>query len=523
MTKKLFKAFTVLMSLSLIGIIFIQAYYITNLFENEKERFTFTVKKALNFVSKKIEDEEYRDYVYKFRSLMAKGVAVDVDTSSMVKFYLKQNDTLHSESYVYTNDILEKNLKLTTSLFGSHVDTISLKRVLTDREANTYNYTSLNGVENLDVMLSQIGKISSSDEVLFQTTYLDISSRVPVEDRITKEEINRLLQLRLIDDNITIGYEFAIYKNNSPTSIVTDNFKIDKSTTFDVSIFFNENSDDSYRLFVDFPDSGKHVRSSIIVMLFLSILFTVVILITYLSALYQLIKQRKISDIKSDFINNMTHEFKTPIATINLALSSIKNPKVIEDKSKIFYYLNLIKEENKRMHSHVENVLRISKLEKKELSIPKEDLDLHKLIQDAIMHVELIVESREGEIKTELNAEQTIVFVNDTHFTNVLVNILDNAIKYSINAPRITVQTYNVENQIVVSVKDNGMGMSKSVQKRVFDKFYREPTGNIHNVKGHGLGLAYVKQIIDDHDGVVEVESEKGKGSTFIVKLPISK
>jgi len=256
-------------------------------------------------------------------------------------------------------------------------------------------------------------------------------------------------------------------------------------------------------------------------MTLLSVIFTLIIIIAYASALYQLLKQRKISEIKTDFINNMTHEFKTPIATINLALDSIKNPKIIDDKEKVMRYLNMIKDENKRMHAQVENVLRISKLEKNELNISKERLNLHDLLLDAITHVELIVENKNGFIKTDMNAEKPYVLANESHFTNVIVNILDNAIKYSPEEPKIEVSTENVGANILLKVKDHGSGMSKAAQKRVFEKFYREHTGNIHNVKGHGLGLAYVKRIVDDHHGHVSVESEKGKGSTFIIKLPI--
>jgi two-component system phosphate regulon sensor histidine kinase PhoR len=257
-------------------------------------------------------------------------------------------------------------------------------------------------------------------------------------------------------------------------------------------------------------------------MILLSVIFTSIIILAYTSALYQLVKQRKISEIKSDFINNMTHEFKTPIATINLALDTIRNPKVIDDKDKVKRYLTMIKEENKRMHAQVENVLRISKLEKNELSISKDRVKLHDLIEDAITHVELIVEDRKGYIKTFFDAEKSSILANETHFTNVIVNILDNAIKYSPNAPKIEVYTENVGNNIFLKIKDHGSGMSKAAAKKVFEKFYREHTGNIHNVKGHGLGLAYVKRIVEDHQGHVSVETEKDKGSTFIIKLPLT-
>ena len=254
-------------------------------------------------------------------------------------------------------------------------------------------------------------------------------------------------------------------------------------------------------------------------MALLSLLFTLIIVIAYSGAIYQLIRQKQISEIKSDFINNMTHEFKTPIATINLAVEAIRNPKIIDDK--VMRYLLMIRDENKRMHAQVENVLRISKLEKNQLDISKDRVDVHDIIQDAIAHVELIVADRGGYIETHLDAERTEVLANDMHFTNVIVNILDNAVKYSEEAPKIDIYTEVVKNNIIIKVQDQGAGMSKAVLKKVFEKFYREHTGNIHNVKGHGLGLAYVKKIVEDHQGEVYAESEKGKGSTFIIKLPL--
>ena len=217
----------------------------------------------------------------------------------------------------------------------------------------------------------------------------------------------------------------------------------------------------------------------------------------------------------------MTHEFKTPIATINLALDAIKNPKIIDDKEKVLRYLQMIKDENKRMHAQVENVLRISKLEKKELDIHKENNNIHEIIGDAIEHVNLILEDRSGSITTHFEANRTTVLLNDVHFTNVIVNILDNAIKYSPEKPIINIYTENINDFVIVKIKDNGAGMSKTAQKRIFEKFYREHTGDLHNVKGHGLGLAYVKRIIEDHNGQIFVESEKGKGSSFIIKVPL--
>ena len=250
-------------------------------------------------------------------------------------------------------------------------------------------------------------------------------------------------------------------------------------------------------------------------------MFTVVIIAAYYSAIRQLITQRQISEIKNDFINNMTHEFKTPIATINLALDAIKNPKIIDDNGKVLKYAQMIRDENKRMHAQIENILRISKLEKKELDIPKDKVELTEVLEVAIDHVSLLIEDRQGTLTTHFNSTRDTVLISPSHFTSVFVNILDNAIKYSPNAPVIEVFTENVKDTIIVKIKDQGAGMSKAATKKIFDKFYREHTGDLHNVKGHGLGLAYVKQIVDDHNGQVYVESEKGKGSTFIIKLPL--
>jgi two-component system phosphate regulon sensor histidine kinase PhoR len=256
-------------------------------------------------------------------------------------------------------------------------------------------------------------------------------------------------------------------------------------------------------------------------MAILSLVFTFIIIMAYSSAIYQILKQKRISEIKTDFINNMTHEFKTPIATINLAVEAIKKPKIIDDREKVMNYLKMIKDENKRMHAQVENVLRISKLEKNQLDISKDRMDVHDLIEDAISHVELIAMDRGGYIHKHFEAERSEILANDTHFTNVLVNILDNAIKYSPESPKVDVYTETVKNNIIIKVQDQGAGMSKAVLKQVFEKFYREHTGDVHNVKGHGLGLAYVKKIVEDHQGEVYVESEKGNGSTFFIKLPL--
>ncbi len=511
------------MSLSLIGIISIQAYYINDAVKNEKERFKFSVKGALSDVSETIENNESEKYFAKYLSL-DKEKKVDEEAVSQLLIYQKNDNT--NETLIYTSSIVEENYKLSSSLLdiGLNIDSIGLKNIIGNSSTEIYSNFDLSEKDILKSPISKIvrsGNLDDAQRLSFDKSFKAISKRTPVHQRVSEEEIQELLSDKLRKDDIDIDFEFAIYDNDLATKVSSDSFEYDERSTFSAPIFYDENNQSLYRLLINFPDDKKFILSSIIGMILLSVIFTSIIILAYSSALYQLLKQRKISEIKTDFINNMTHEFKTPIATINLALDAIKNPKVIDDKNKVVRYLTMIKEENKRMHAQVENVLRISKLEKNELNISKDRVKLHDLVDDAITHVKLIIENRQGYIKTFFEAEKSSVLANETHFTNVIVNILDNAIKYSPDAPKIEVYTENIGTNILLKIKDYGSGMSKAAAKKVFEKFYREHTGNIHNVKGHGLGLAYVKRIVDDHQGHVSVESEKEKGSTFTIKLPL--
>lgn len=507
------------MSLSLVGIIAIQAYFINDSVQNEKERFKSNVVTVLNNVSNTIEENEFEKYFSEYLSL-DKEKKTDEDAISQLLIYRKNNST--KETLIYRSNVLEENYKLSSSLFDIGLDSLDITNIIGNSSTEIYKDIG-SADKDLKSPISKIiksGTIDEAQRLSFRKNFKEVFKRKPVHKRVSKEEVESLLSERLKKYGINIDFEFAIYGNDLATKVRSENFE-KTANTYGVPIFYDENNRSLYRLLVNFPDDKKFILSSIIGMIALSIIFTSIIIVAYGSTLKQLIKQRKISEIKTDFINNMTHEFKTPIATINLALDAIKNPKVIDDKTKVMRYLSMIKEENKRMHAQVENVLRISKLEKNELNISKDRVNLHDLIEDAITHVELIVEDRQGYIKTFLNAEKSSVLANETHFTNVIVNMLDNAIKYSPDAPKIEVYTENVGSNVILKVKDHGSGMSKAAAKRVFEKFYREHTGNIHNVKGHGLGLAYVKRIVEDHQGHVSVESEKDKGSTFIIKLPL--
>ena len=226
--------------------------------------------------------------------------------------------------------------------------------------------------------------------------------------------------------------------------------------------------------------------------------------------------------MKSDFINNMTHEFKTPIATISLAADTITNSKVINDENNIRHFIGMIKKENSRMNKQVETILQIASLDKKEIEFNFEKTSLHTIIERAVETIEIQVQQRHGTLKVDLNATEDRIFGDSEHLTSLVHNLLDNAIKYSPEAPEILIQTADAGNGVILSVEDKGIGMSKSVQSKIFERFYRLSSGNIHDVKGFGLGLNYVRAIVDAHKGEITVISEPGKGSRFEIFLPFN-
>lgn len=535
MKKYTFQLLIGLMSLSLMGIILIQVYWIHDSYQNNSEQFKYRITRLIDDVSKNIKEKERFDFykkLEKYRNITGKHL----NRRDMKELYFSyvEKGKGNKEGIVYSNRISIEDFKVPTSFFDKSAD-ISLRRSSSRRKMHLYKSNDEKTEQNrvMPGIENNLSKSQKPDEEIVKNTELDDFQRTldiafndvvetyPIEKRITNQSLRQIIKEQLKVNGINTNFEYGIYKNGLCTSIHSDNFIYKESNTYSAPVFRNYENQSNYQLYVSFPKKTKYLFSDLVPFVLLSSLFTFVIIGAYANAIWQLIKQRKISEIKTDFINNMTHEFKTPIATINLALDAIKNPKIINDEQKVMRYAQMIREENKRMHAQIENILRISKLEKRELDIQKEPVNFNDVLDDAINHVGLIVEDRNGNIETQLDAKCVDILANPVHFTNVLINILDNAIKYSPNAPEIKVCTQNIKDFLIVKIQDKGLGMSKMAQKRVFEKFYREHTGNVHNVKGHGLGLAYVKQIIDDHNGIISVESEKGKGSTFSIRLPL--
>lgn len=517
----MFILIVVLMSISLIGIIAVQVYWINNAVESKKEQFKNDVQKSLGRISEKInKNEEY---------LLEKKIENFIENTGLannaqIRNYLFQEiDTTTKQKITFGATFLEENFKLPTDFLDN--DSIIYKRV--SGKKDFFQSKLIKGVDNETSVFDE-SRFSSTkrsfniEKTFFSNVYGDIRSRKPINQRISNSELKATIEEELEKRNIHLDFKYGVYsKDGLATKLKSGYYTINKKDSYPYPLFFNAENEVDYILYITFPSKNDHILSGISNILLLSLFFIFIIIIAFSSSLYQLIRQKKISEIKTDFINNMTHEFKTPIATINLALDSIKNPKIIDDKEKVLRYVQMIREENKRMHSQVENVLRISRLEKNQIDLSKEVIDMHDIIEDAITHISLLINDRNGTIDVHFNAPMPELSGNQFHLTNVVVNMLENALKYSEGAPKIDVYTESNNKYFILKIKDEGIGMSKAVQKHVFDKFYREQKGNIHDVKGHGLGLAYVKEIVEKHDGIVFVESEKGNGSTFVVKLPL--
>jgi two-component system, OmpR family, phosphate regulon sensor histidine kinase PhoR len=525
MNKLFFRLLVLLMSLSLIGIILVQVYWFNTSFRNNDEQFKFHVKQVIGNVAQKLHNREAYSFYDKYNHLKD-SIGKAPKRDDLMEFYYVQKNPRTNQTIVFSGNIVSEDFKISGGLFDKKFDKGSFKNFSSKRVTEVYNKNNIDnsGLQQSlipDVRIEKSGSLDILDNAGFEIFFKDIASAMPIQERVSKEVLSKIIKKELEEYGVKTRFEFGILSNGIVTKIKSDNFKFDKDATYSIPVFTDNEGNEKYKLLVTFPHKKKFLLSQLVSITVLSIIFTLIIIIAYTSALNQLIRQRQISEIKNDFINNMTHEFKTPIATINLALDAIRNPKIIDDKEKVFKYLEMIRDENKRMHAQVENVLRISKLEKRELNIIKESSDIEEVINDAIEHVNLILEDREGTISTHFEALRKVVLLNDVHFTNVIVNVLENAIKYTPDIPKIDIYTENIKDMVLIKIKDNGVGMSKIAQKRIFEKFYREHTGDIHNVKGHGLGLAYVKRIVDDHNGQIYVESEKGKGSTFIIKLPL--
>ncbi len=377
--------------------------------------------------------------------------------------------------------------------------------------------------------------ITKKNDILFPGDKLQLQYFKPsVIKRFSREEISDIIRMGFNKYNLqNYPFEFNVRANAINGDMVYSNnfFKYYEDTNNLRHVYALEPASGSNfenlvseeLLSVIVPNQKKLVWKEMIWFILGSILFTLIITTAFFITIRTLLKQKKLSEIKSDFINNMTHEFKTPLATISLAVDALKNEKVSGDKEKTNYFTGIIKEENKRMNKQVETILQAALLDKQEVQLNLKKLAAHDLIVSALNNINLQVEEKGGKLDVELGAEKDLILADEVHFTNLINNLLDNAVKYSKENLHIKLSTKNAGNQLKIIIEDNGIGMNKETLNRIFEKFYRAHTGNVHNVKGFGLGLSYVKTMVDAHRGSIKAESILGKGSSFCITIPLVK
>jgi two-component system, OmpR family, phosphate regulon sensor histidine kinase PhoR len=543
MNRKKFAGLIIMMLLSIMGIIWVQIVWIRNAVDIQNDGFNSRVGLSLFNAKNAIESSRKMNFFNNFMpadplsfndssadftgylsigsyssdpgnkfsiNISNQSITGGFDTGKVTtvnKSYTINNDgSIVSDSVNYTVSSTDKPGKMNIIRKGENVKTNS--RAVYVKQTEFLNWVKKRSSEFQNMSDQMINEIYQWEKTL------ELDSR----------EIDYTLRQTLAYTGIQTPYEFAIIKNG----IVQDGtFKKSQKSDFlkskyMVRLFPDNIIRQDLILSVIFPERTNYVLGSMIWILGGSLLFSLFILATFALSLYFIIRQKKISEMKSDFINNMTHEFKTPIATISLAADTITNSKVINDESSIRHFIGMIKKENNRMNKKVETILQIASLDKKEIEFKYENVSVHTIIQHALETIEIQVHQRNGEIILNLDAEEPCVYGDFEHLTNLVNNLLDNAIKYSPDTPEITICTSNCEKGIILSVEDKGIGMTKAVQSKIFERFYRQSSGNVHDVKGFGLGLNYARSIIEAHKGNINVFSEPGKGSRFEIFLPFN-
>jgi two-component system phosphate regulon sensor histidine kinase PhoR len=376
-----------------------------------------------------------------------------------------------------------------------------------------------------------IGLYSEDNYNLIKDVAQEIENKnIPLENRIPSQQIiDTLLRRELLSKSIDLSYSFwltpaknskkIIYQNivNGATSALPKN-------TFQKAIFSKDIViSDPGMLYISFPEKNAVIFSTMFATLASSAGLLLILVFIFAYTIYAIIRQKKLSEMKTDFINNMTHEFKTPVATIMIASEALKDPEVTEDPKRISRLAGIIYDENVRLGNHIERVLSVARLDKNELTLDVNNINVNDLIYAVVDSMDLQLQKKNTHISLHLDATEAEVRADELHLSNVIYNLIDNAIKYSIGKPIITISTKNIGKKLVISIADEGIGMTNDQTKRIFDQFYRVPTGNLHDVKGFGLGLNYVNAIIAQMSGNIKVFSEKDKGTTFEVMMPLNK
>jgi two-component system phosphate regulon sensor histidine kinase PhoR len=502
MNKKVIWLIVCLMSIALFGSIWLQVNWIESSIRLNEEQFDKNVYAALNTVADRLEYEEQRE-AFNY-----------MNGYSTTYFEREVRQQLEEGKVEFSLDISYEQFKSPKSVRQDLKSFV----LSSDNECNCDKCVNERIVKYAKLMRfnQEINQVPLAERI-FNLDLLDAFLKKELSNRGINTDFNYGIYSNK-EKSFVIANKHYVVEDSSPQAIqpghknlYTSKYKVD---------LFRQDVPSPGMLMVFFPAKSEYVWSAVWQNLLASILFTSIIVFCFAYTVHVIFRQKKVSEMKSDFINNMTHEFKTPIATISLAADSITSPMISGDAAKVKRFADIIKQENKRMNSQVEKVLQMAVLDKNDYQLKKTSVNMHEVIERAVENFALQVESREGVLHSNLEAENPYIEGDLTHMSNIIHNLMDNANKYSPDKPEITVSTRNKNKGIEITVEDKGMGMTKEALKHIFDKFYRVHTGNLHDVKGFGLGLSYVKAMVQAHGGQIDAKSELGKGSKFILFFP---
>ena len=522
MSNKVIWAIIALMTLSLVGLTSFQVYWINNAIKLSDERFNKDVHESLNRVAHKLERKELATV-----AVNNNFVVFSEDTAISIRKVMgnaeeEASNSTKEESYeIIVLDSSDTKEKTWTTDTKEGVRTLHFA----DSMGNvTIELTAISDSINSEITVKKVLKKTAELKAVVQN--MVTHETLDIDTRIHPKVLDSLLKVEFENKGIDIYFDFGVIDENTDHVLFfqseSPEEELLRTSTLKASLFPNDIIGNATFLVVNFPAKDQFLFKKIFATLSSSIILLLVIIACFAYAIYIILKQKKLSELKNDFINNMTHEFKTPIATVSLACEALNDTEIASEKVNVNKYVGVIKDETTRLATQVERVLQAATMEKGELQINKTQEDIHRILEDCIERSQLQAETEGGAINKKLEATSHLSFIDAHHFFNAISNLLDNALKYSTKTPTISVSTTSKDKRLKVFIKDNGIGISKEQQKYIFEKFYRVPTGNIHNVKGFGLGLNYVHYVIEAHQGIISVESEIGKGSTFIIDLPLT-
>ncbi len=514
MKKKTIWTIAVIMGLSFVFLLLLQLTYIREMANMKKEQFDESVNRALYQASRNLELNETLRYLEK-------------DVREAEKKEKKHGNGI-SNSQAGNTDSLSR--QSTPNFRGSDYLTFRMKMKMDNPVKMPKAMILINDKNSNNAASQQLQEIVKNryvyqkalvDEVVMNMLYS--ASGKPLKERVNFKILDQDIKAELINNGVNIHYHFTVTTQDGREVYRCPDYSDEGSEfTYTQVLFRNDPSSKMGVVRVHFPDINSYIFSSIKFMI-PSMFFTIILLVTFIITLVIVFRQKRYNEIKNDFVNNMTHELKTPIASISLATQMLNDDTVTKSENMRKHLVGVITDETKRLRFLVEKVLQMSMFDRKKSSFKKKHLDLNEMVETIANSFSLRVEHTGGKINVDIGAIDSGIYVDEVNFQNVIFNLMDNAVKYRKTDEPVDIflKTWNDDKWLYLSVRDTGKGMKKDDLKKIFEKFYRVGTGNVHDVKGFGLGLAYVKKVVDLHDGEIKVDSEYGKGSTFTIKLPV--